>query len=64
MSAVFDNTGALKKNLRRRTGSYRIPKEVFPSYYDAEALNAPCRTDVFPQMRIRLMESCLISRSF
>jgi hypothetical protein len=64
MSAVFDNTGALKKNLRWWTGSYWIPKEDFPSYYDAEALNAPARTDVFPQIRIRLMKSCLFSRSF
>jgi hypothetical protein len=64
MSAVFDNTGALKNNLRWWTGSYWIPKEDFPSYYDAAALNAPVRTDVFPQFHIKLIKSCLFSRIF
>ena len=34
MSAVFDDTGYLKTQKKWWSGSFRIPTEAFPSYYD------------------------------
>jgi hypothetical protein len=64
MSAVFDNTGALKRNLTWWTGSYWIPKEDFPSYYDADALVPPVSADGFAPFRIQLKMNCLLGRIF
>lgn len=33
MSAVFDDTGVIKKKTRAYTGSFHIPADKFPSYY-------------------------------
>lgn len=65
MSAVFDDTGALKRELRWWTGSYRIPPEDFPPYYDPDARKLPAATDEFPQFRTQFREKiCLFRRTF
>lgn len=65
MSAVFDDTGALKRNLRWWTGSYRIPPEDLPSYYDPDARKLPARTDDSQQFCTQFRKGiCLFRRTF
>ena len=62
MSAVFDDTGSVKHSLYWWSGSFWIPKEDFPSYYDADAVQYPVLTDDFPMFRTQLKRNCLFGR--
>lgn len=64
MSAVFDDTGALKQNLVWWTGSYRIPTADFPPYYDADALVPSVQMNGFAPFRIQCKKNCLFGRAF
>lgn len=64
MSAVFDDTGAQRRDLRWWTGSYRIPREAFPAYYGDDARIAPLPADRFLPFCIPYARICLFRRTF
>jgi hypothetical protein len=63
MSAVFDDSGRMRENTKLWTGSFRIPPEAFPAYYDADAVQYGAFGSFDAQTAIqRIPAHCLIGR--